>query len=942
MRAELIGALALAFASVGAAAQVPTPAIVYPEGPHQLELQLSGGRLLQELDGPGLNLFQVINLLPVLAQYKGFGRPEDAERLAKVIIAYRRARAVEAPGDAQKQADLEDAELTLLSVQYELGRFEAFGDRLAARVAAGPLPGQEDFHAAQIVQFSGVMLSAGSFATARDLAARALVLARPKLGPRGYVPDETSAQLAAASACETLLNESNTEIAKAAAAEQMSQAEIAAMEARANRLTACVTTQFEVIRRDNMRTMHHDALYNLAMAEAALGRHEPARRALRTLIAAPSGYAVAGGQPQLILATLMRADGEPGWREMAETARRLAKADLGIRDPLASFAGQRLPHEQLIGPRDGSGLSAIVLLRAGETELLLDRPQVALTYIEAATPSLDGPLADSALAPVRGRYLLGLARLQAGDPAGALPHLARASAAYDDFTPSTRDARRVAQSRFEGETDIHLAYLEAALAAGDPTAVDLALLRAARSRLSRSVSAVFQRTGGPASAAVRTAQLKGRDAAEADQRLQQLLGSGAASREVAAAVAQAAQRHRDAEAALAAATAVAPGLRLFGLGPPATRTAIQARLGPRDGVLIYAVGRDRGYAALMRQSGPPVVVPLALGRARLAAAVGRVRRSTEFRITPGGVTTPPFEAAASRELHAALVSPLEAELDGLDRLYVSVSAPLDGAPLAALGDGRTWLGERAALSVVLDPSLLARPAPQHPAPTRSVLAIGDPKISGARFLRDLSVGAARTATVESLPGATAELDALLTAYGRRGARLLLRDQATEGALRREPLRDYRLLAFATHAVTHSPAYRDPRPALVLTPRPGAGVADDGLLHAYEIEELELVADLVILSACETAAGDGAPNAEALSGLAQAFLFAGARSVLATQWRVESASASRLMAGAAAGAAAEPDVAVRLQRAMRELRRAPGTAHPAYWAPYVVVEGYISR
>src|ERR1700730_14539812 len=92
--------------------------------------------------------------------------------------------------------------------------------------------------------------------------------------------------------------------------------------------------------------------------------------------------------------------------------------------------------------------------------------------------------------------------------------------------------------------------------------------------------------------------------------------------------------------------------------------------------------------------------------------------------------------------------------------------------------------------------------------------------------------------------------------------------------------------------------------------------DDGLLTASEVAQLKLNADWVVLSACNTAAGEK-PGAEALSGLARAFFYAGGRSLLVSNWEVETRSAVALMVGTFAALAADPKLshAEALRRAM---------------------------
>jgi CHAT domain-containing protein len=83
------------------------------------------------------------------------------------------------------------------------------------------------------------------------------------------------------------------------------------------------------------------------------------------------------------------------------------------------------------------------------------------------------------------------------------------------------------------------------------------------------------------------------------------------------------------------------------------------------------------------------------------------------------------------------------------------------------------------------------------------------------------------------------------------------------------------------------------PGLILSPPARATEADDGYLSASEVAQLKLDADWVLLSACNTAAPDGTPGAEGLSGLAKAFFYAGARSLLVSHWAVVSDATVRL-------------------------------------------------
>ncbi len=171
--------------------------------------------------------------------------------------------------------------------------------------------------------------------------------------------------------------------------------------------------------------------------------------------------------------------------------------------------------------------------------------------------------------------------------------------------------------------------------------------------------------------------------------------------------------------------------------------------------------------------------------------------------------------------------------------------------------------------------------------------------------------------------------------------MFLGNQATERTVRNTDLSDSRVLAFATHGLVAGQIKGAAEPALVLTPPAQASDEDDGLLTASEIARyLKLDADWVILSACNTAAGD-APGAEGLSGLAKAFFYAGARALLVSHWSVQSEAAVKLTTRMLTEAAQHPAIgrAEALRRSMLALMddtENPHFAHPLFWAPFVVV------
>jgi CHAT domain-containing protein len=173
--------------------------------------------------------------------------------------------------------------------------------------------------------------------------------------------------------------------------------------------------------------------------------------------------------------------------------------------------------------------------------------------------------------------------------------------------------------------------------------------------------------------------------------------------------------------------------------------------------------------------------------------------------------------------------------------------------------------------------------------------------------------------------------------GARATETRVKQLSADGTLSRA-----KVLHFATHGLiageTATLAKSLAEPALLLTPPETATEQDDGLLTASEVASLKLDADWVILSACNTASGDTI-GGDALSGLARAFFYAGARALLVSHWYVDSAATVALVTKSFDALQADPKSgrAEALRRASLSLIKS-GTrlAHPANWAPFIVV------
>jgi len=191
-----------------------------------------------------------------------------------------------------------------------------------------------------------------------------------------------------------------------------------------------------------------------------------------------------------------------------------------------------------------------------------------------------------------------------------------------------------------------------------------------------------------------------------------------------------------------------------------------------------------------------------------------------------------------------------------------------------------------------------------------------------------------------LPDTADELKAIAAKLDAPASDILLGRAATETAVKRARLADYHIVYFATHGLVAGDIKGVAEPSLALTIPAQPTTDDDGLLTASEVALLKLNADWVVLSACNTIAGDK-PGAEALSGLARAFFYAGAQALLVSHWAVDSDAATRLTTSTFDFMKADPKLgrAEALRRAMLAYMNDtsnPRNAYPAFWAPFVVV------
>jgi CHAT domain-containing protein len=204
-------------------------------------------------------------------------------------------------------------------------------------------------------------------------------------------------------------------------------------------------------------------------------------------------------------------------------------------------------------------------------------------------------------------------------------------------------------------------------------------------------------------------------------------------------------------------------------------------------------------------------------------------------------------------------------------------------------------------------------------------------------------GANRDQLAGSLPSlldTADELKAVAASVGAPVSDIHLEKEASETVVKRSSLSNYRIVYFATHGLISGDIEGLGEPSLVLTLPAQPTELDDGLLTASEVAQLKLNADWAVLSACNTIAGDK-PGAEALSGLARAFFYAGARALLVSHWSISSEAAAQLTTSTFDIMKSNPAIgrAEALRRAMLAYMNDatdPVNAYPAFWGPFTVV------
>ena len=430
---------------------------------------------------------------------------------------------------------------------------------------------------------------------------------------------------------------------------------------------------------------------------------------------------------------------------------------------------------------------------------------------------------------------------------------------------------------------------------------------------------------------------------------------------------------------------------------PATIERTRQLLKPDEVLVSWYFSDKEGFVWAITKTGAPQFHSFSLGREKMAEIVGKLRKSLD-----AGVATiddiPAFDVALSSSLYKTILEPVQSALQGKKVMLAVPHAELGQLPLGLLttkpdaqlakakgGDfteyrKTAWLIKDIAVAQL--PSVTAltalRNLPAPPTDRRAFIGFGDPFFSmeqakiaantAARATNAITtrgiplklrsapktsgVSSAELALLPRLPDTKEELQEIGKALSADPSQdIFLNKDASVARVMEMDLSKRQVVMFATHGLVPGELDGLSQPALAMSAPDVTGeLKGDGLLTMEKILTLKLNADWVVLSACNTASGEGA-GAEAVSGLGRAFFYAGARALLVSNWPVDSEAARILMIDMFKRQQQKQgqNKAEYLQASMVNMIDNLGSssqdakgkskyayAHPLFWAPFVVV------
>ncbi len=427
---------------------------------------------------------------------------------------------------------------------------------------------------------------------------------------------------------------------------------------------------------------------------------------------------------------------------------------------------------------------------------------------------------------------------------------------------------------------------------------------------------------------------------------------------------------------------------------PITLEKIQKLIKSNETMVTWFIGKQSSYVWAVNQQGEPLFKSIAMGQAEVRKNVSQLRKALD----PGVATIediPKFDFQLSSRMYDVLFKPVQTAFAGKNTLVVVPHDEIGQLPLGVLTTApfqlkvssdklfanykdAPWLIRQYA--VVSSPSATAlyalRGLPEPKKGRLDFIGFGDPLFSVEQAKLDdrqhasastggtqlasrgvplrlrnspntSSVSSAEVSMLPRLPDTNDEILEIAKVFDVRPERdIYLQKRASLDEVLKVDMSNRKVVMFSTHGLIPGELDGLTQPALALTNPEVQNAKGDGLLKVDTILTLKLDADWVVLSACNTAAGEG-EGAEALSGLGRAFFFAGARAILVSSWPVDSEASRKLMTDLFKRYAQERDISKprALQQASLRLmdegvpddtKSRYTYAHPLFWAPFTMV------
>jgi CHAT domain-containing protein len=438
---------------------------------------------------------------------------------------------------------------------------------------------------------------------------------------------------------------------------------------------------------------------------------------------------------------------------------------------------------------------------------------------------------------------------------------------------------------------------------------------------------------------------------------------------------------------------------------------IQKKLRSGEAMLSIYTTDEKTFVWVIPRQGNIQFHAAPLGRQELEKIVTNLRRPLDANSTTLGAI-PDFDTTLAYRLYAELLKPVTAGWKNASDIIVVNSGPLGQIPISLLPtelvkldaekellfsryQSVPWLIRK--VSVTAMPSVSSfvtlRSVPEGDLTRKAFAGFGDPifskmqlaqlpsqsaaydtltergkgimplvasrgmkvQVRGIRItekgnLDKKEINSSQLSQLHRLPDTADEIRSTAQTLNANMARdVFLGMEASEHRVKTMDLSDRKILSFATHALIPGDLDGLDQPALAMSSPEVTGEKEDGLLTMEEILKLKLNADWVVLSACNTGASQGAGQ-EAVSGLGRAFFYAGTRSLLVSQWSVETTSAKKLVTGIFE--AQKKDVSLARSQALRKSmlhlmdnerfvdpttgKVVASYSHPLFWAPFTVV------